>query len=168
MPRTYYHIQCSIRPDIQKKTRKKNSTVGTHANLEQQSSTGCSSNSFEKDFVLQIVCSLLWCMQKRWFSKIEGNTVLIKEGLTAYCLIHCFGTSIWYKYRWCNWLLKIWKVCPLLVVSVFPFYALFFLTHYSAYCFLWIHGCNTPVAFFFVDHNIWEYACLKLAQDRTP
>ena len=49
-----------------------------------------------------------------------------------------------------------------------PFRVLFFLTHYSAYCFLCIYECTTPVINFFVDHNVWEYACFKMAQDRTP
>ena len=41
------------------------------------------------------------------------------------------------------------------------FQALFILTHYSAYCFLCIYGCNTPVIPFFVDHNVWGYACFS-------
>ena len=31
-----------------------------------------------------------------------------------------------------------------------------------------MHLCTTPVINFFVDHNVWEYASFKLAQDRTP
>ena len=46
--------------------------------------------------------------------------------------------------------------------------ALFFITHHPAYCLLCIYEYNMPVIIFFVDHSVWEYACFKLAQDRTP
>ena len=49
--------------------------------------------------------------------------------------------------------------------SFVSFQALFFLTHYSADCFLCIYECTAHVIIFFVDPNVWEYACFKLAQD---
>ena len=57
-----------------------------------------------------------------------------------------------------------------LLFPFFSFQALFFftMTHYCANYFQCIYECTTPVITFFVDRDVWEYACFKLALDRTP
>ena len=60
-----------------------------------------------------------------------------------------FGTWPWYFYMWCNWLLgeKFKQFVYQLLFPFISFQALFFLTHDSAHCFLYIYECTTSSSF---------------------
>ena len=120
--------------------------------------------NFEKDFVWQSHALFYHECKTGWIRNIGGNEVLIKErcylsvslepdveastGDAFDCLVGDLKSSS--------------------ITCCFLLFQFFFFTNYYADCFLCIHECNTPVIILLVDHNIWDYACFKLAQDRTP
>ena len=60
------------------------------------------------------------------------------------------------------------KSSPITCYFLFSLLSRIVLSHalYSAHCFRCIYECSTPVIIIFVDHNVWEYACFKLAHQR--